>query len=116
MLPTRGSRQYLKNSRARKQASECYSMKMILGALLVLLLLLQYEFWFSDGGMKTVWQLQQDIAHQQSINDDLAKKNAALAKDIQQLKESNTVIESHARNELGMVKQGEVFYQIVNKS
>src|SRR3990167_3741476 len=43
-------------------------MKMILGALLVLLLLLQYEFWFSDGGMKTVWQMQKNIEKQNKIN------------------------------------------------
>jgi len=88
-------------------------MKVILGVLILLLALLQYEFWFSDGGMKTVWQLKKDIAQQQQVNDDLAKKNDALTKDIQALRHDNNAIEARARNELGMVKKGEVFYQVV---
>ncbi len=88
-------------------------MKLILGALILLLILLQYEFWFSDGGMKTVWQLKKDIVHQQTINDALAKKNDGLAKDIRALKHDHNAVESRARNELGMVKEGEVFYQVV---
>lgn len=88
-------------------------MKLILGALLMLLVLLQYEFWFSDGGIKTVWQLKKEIAQQQDVNDALAKKNDALALDIQHLKQGHFAVESRARNELGMIKQDEVFYQVV---
>ena len=88
-------------------------MKFILGALIGLLVLLQYEFWFSDGGMKTVWQLKKDIAHQQAVNDALSKQNNALSVDISRLKYGENAVESRARNELGMTKKGEVFFQIV---
>lgn len=88
-------------------------MKFILGALIGLLVLLQYEFWFSDGGMKTVWQLKKDIAHQQAVNDALSKQNNALSVDISRLKYGKNAVESRARNELGMTKKGEVFFQIV---
>lgn len=88
-------------------------MKLILGALIVLLLLLQYEFWFSDGGIKTVWQLKQSITHQKKVNDVLAKQNDHLIKSIRQLKHSKNTIEARARNELGMIKKNETFYQVV---
>lgn len=88
-------------------------MKLILGALVMLLVLLQYEFWFSAGGIKTVWQLKKDIVSQQKINTDLAKKNDALAVQIKQLKHGNAAVESRARNELGMIKKDETFYQVV---
>lgn len=90
-------------------------MKMILGALIVLLLLLQYEFWFSDGGMKTVWKLQSSISTQQKMNDQLDKRNQALIVEIKDLQNGNAAIEARARQDLGMVKKGEVFYQIIQK-
>lgn len=90
-------------------------MKLTLGALLVLLLLMQYEFWFSDGGMKTVWQLEKSIAKQQKINDALDKHNQVLIAEIKDLQSGNAAIEARARNDLGMVKKGEVFYQVVKK-
>ncbi|OGT26554.1 MAG: cell division protein FtsB [Gammaproteobacteria bacterium RIFCSPLOWO2_02_FULL_42_14] len=94
-------------------------MRLILGALIVLLLLLQYEFWFSDGGMRTVWHMQQNISKQQQINDQLDKRNQALIAQVKDLQSGNAAVEAHARNDLGMIKKGEVFYRIIpekNKS
>ncbi len=88
-------------------------MKMILGALLVLLLLLQYEFWFSDGGMKTVWEMQKNIAKQEKTNAQLDKRNQVLIAEIKDLQSGNAAIEARARNDLGMVKKNEVFYEVV---
>lgn len=88
-------------------------MKIILIALIVLLALLQYEFWFSDGGIKTVWQLEKNIEKQQKINQDLDQHNAILVAEIKDLRSGNEAIEAHARNDLGMIKNNETFYQIV---
>lgn len=88
-------------------------MKLTLSALVFLLLLMQYEFWFSAGGMRTVWDLQKNIAKQQKINDALDKHNQALIAQVNDLQSGNAAIEARARNDLGMVKKGEVFYQIV---
>ena len=90
-------------------------MKMILGALIVLLVLLQYEFWFSDGGIKTVWKMQKNIQQQNQINEQLDKRNQLLISEIDELQHGNAAVEAHARNDLGMVKKGEVFYQVVKK-
>ncbi len=91
-------------------------MKLIFGTLIVLLLLLQYEFWFSDGGVKTVWKMQTNIAKQEKINAQLDKRNQILIAEIKDLQSGNAAIEARARNDLGMVKKGEVFYQVVNKN
>lgn len=90
-------------------------MKMILGALIVLLVLLQYEFWFSDGGIKTVWQMQKSIEKQDKINEQLDQRNQLLISEINDLQNGNSAIEAHARNDLGMIKKDEIFYQIVHK-
>ncbi len=91
-------------------------MKTIFGALLILLLLLQYEFWFSDGGVKTVWKMQKNISMQTQKNDQLDKRNQILIAEIKDLQSGNAAIEARARNDLGMVKKGEVFYQILPRS
>src|SRR3989338_2407417 len=83
-------------------------MRLILGALIVLLLLLQYEFWFSDGGMRTVWHMQQNISKQQQINDQLDKRNQALIAQVKDLQSGNAAVEAHARNDLGMIQKGVV--------
>ena len=88
-------------------------MKPIIIALVVLILLLQYELWFSQGGLITMWRLKHNIIQQKVINKQLKQRNAALIADINDLKHGNQAIEERARNELGMVKKGEVFYQIV---
>lgn len=90
-------------------------MKLILGALIILLLLMQYEFWFSDGGMKTVWKMQKDISTQTQKNASLDKRNQILIAEIKDLQSGNAAIEARARDDLGMVKKGEVYYQIVKK-
>ena len=90
-------------------------MKITLGALVVLLLLMQYEFWFSDGGMKTVWKMQKDISTQTQKNAALDKRNQILIAEIKDLQSGNAAIEARARDDLGMVKKGEVYYQIVKK-
>ncbi|MCX7125228.1 MAG: cell division protein FtsB [Gammaproteobacteria bacterium] len=90
-------------------------MKLILGALVILLILLQYELWFSDGGVKTVFQMQKDISAQAKKNDQLDKRNQILIAEIKDLQSGNAAIEARARNDLGMVKQGEVFYQVVKR-
>lgn len=88
-------------------------MKFLLGTLIVLLLLLQYEFWFSDGGMRTVWSLQRNIADQNKINAQLEQRNQVLIAEVKDLQSGNAAIEARARNDLGMVKKDEVFYRVI---
>ena len=90
-------------------------MKMIFSVLLILFALLQYEFWFSEGGIRTVWKIQHDIHKQQKINAALDHRNQLLINEIKSLRSGPTAIEAHARNDLGMVKKGEVYYRIVQK-
>jgi len=90
-------------------------MKLIFAGLTVLLLVLQYEFWFSDGGMRTVWQMKRNITNQKQINTKLEQRNQLLIAEIKDLQNGHAAIEAHARNDLGMVKNGEVFYRVVDK-
>lgn len=90
-------------------------MKYAIAALLVLLLILQYKLWFGDGNMREVWRLEDAIEKQQQENARLQERNAALEAEVKDLKEGIQAIEERARNELGMIKKGETFYQIIEK-
>lgn len=88
-------------------------MKPVVVVLCALLVLLQYQIWFTPGGIISAHQWDQTINAQQKINQELATRNTVLLADINDLKTGNEAIAEHARNDLGMIKQGEVFYQIV---
>lgn len=91
------------------------SIKPLVIVLAALFLALQYKLWFQHGGISEVLQLKQAIVKQINDNNELTQENAVLTAEIQDLKNGQAAIEEHARNDLGMVKPGEVFYQIVNK-
>ncbi len=88
-------------------------MKALIAILIVLLLVLQYKLWFGDGNMREVWQLQAAIEEQKKQNEELRERNAALEAEVKDLKQGLDAIEERARSELGMIKKGETFYQII---
>ena len=82
-------------------------------ALLLLLALLQYQLWFGVGSVPSAMRLRSQAEAQATENAGLAKRNAALQAEVADLKQGQAAIEERARTELGMVKKGESFYQIV---
>ncbi len=89
--------------------------KLILIILVVAVVLLQYRLWFAEGGLIQIFRLKGDIREQKAKNDDILEQNASLVEDIDSLKKGGDVIEDRARSDLGMVKRGEVFYQVVKE-
>ncbi len=87
-------------------------MKILAAILLFLFLLLQYDLWVGEGSMATVHHLQQAVQNQKQENAKLKQRNAALAADVQDLKQGLEAVEERARSELGMIKKGETFIQI----
>jgi cell division protein FtsB len=82
--------------------------------LLILLIALQVKLWAGDGGMRDVWRLQQRLAEQKRENLALKRRNEKLAAEVQDLKTGKDAIEERARSELGLIKPGEIFYQVVD--
>lgn len=86
---------------------------MIAVVLLSALVFLQYRLWFESGGIGDTAKLKQALAVQEQVNEKLKKQNDELLFQIQRLQVSQDATESRARSELGMVKKGETFYQII---
>lgn len=80
--------------------------------LLLLLGGLQYRLWIGEGSFSQVTQLQQQIAEQRAQNEELLERNHLLEAEIMELKQGMETVEERARHELGMVKRGEVLYQM----
>lgn len=89
-------------------------MKFVTILLGLLLLLLQYPLWLGDGSFSKVWRLQESVEVQKKANSELEVRNASLEAEVLDLKQGLDAIEERARTELGMIKQGEIFYQVVN--
>lgn len=89
-------------------------MKLIFTLLIFLLVALQYRLWFSEGSWMEVKQLKDKIAQQEQENKRLQERNSILMAEVKQLNEGTEAIEEKARSDLGMIKQGETFYLLVD--
>lgn len=82
--------------------------------LIFLLILLQYELWFAPGGFIQLFHLRKQIASQNDKNSKLEKRNDVLIAKVHDIQHGNQVIEGYAREEMGMVKKDETYYQVIN--
>jgi len=90
-------------------------MKPILILLTVLLLLLQYRLWFSHDGLPSVLHLYRSVEIQRQDNAILEERNQVLTAEVHDLKSGLDALEERARSELGMIKSGETFFQIIEE-
>lgn len=89
------------------------TMKAIPFVLIALLAALQYRLWFGKNSMPQYLAMQQEVREQTSQNTSLEQRNNLLEADINDLKIGLEAAEERARNELGLIKQGETFYRIL---
>ncbi|MFC7518559.1 cell division protein FtsB [Herbaspirillum sp. GCM10030257] len=89
-------------------------MRLITISLAVLLVLIQFPLWMGKGGWLRVWDLDKQVAAAQKKNDELKARNAKLGSEVQDLREGTGAVEERARYELGMIKDGEIFIQILD--
>lgn len=89
-------------------------MRFISLVLTSLLVLIQYPLWLGKGGWLRVWDMehQVDVAHLKV--QELKTRNAKLRSEVNDLKDGTDAVEERARFELGMLKKGEVFIQVLD--
>ena len=88
-------------------------MRLLALALVTLIALLQYPLWLGKGSWLRVWEIDQQLRVQRETNQKLQSRNAALDAEVRDLKQGLEAVEERARNELGMVKRDEIFFQIL---
>jgi len=90
-------------------------LKVLTLILIALITLLQYPLWLGKGSWLKVWEIDQQVTRQHESNRKLQMRNTALDAEVRDLKQGHDAIEERARNELGMIKQNEIFFHIVNE-
>ena len=88
-------------------------MKILIGALIVILLGLQYKLWIGDGSLSEVVQLSKELEVQKNKLQLLEERNHILEAQVLDLQNGLDAFEEKARNDLGMIKQGETFIQLI---
>lgn len=88
-------------------------MRLVLIILVLLLLILQVQLWSGRGGLPEVWALREQIAEQEAENRALEARNQALEAEVENLREGLEAIEERARAELGLVREGEIFFEVI---
>ncbi len=87
--------------------------RLLFAVLLVMLLVLQYRLWVGQGSLAEVFRLQQQIESQQQQLVQMKERNVRLRAEVESLKTGLEAVEARARSDLGMIREGETFYQVI---
>ena len=85
---------------------------VVLGILMFLAL--QYRLWFGTAGYLEVQELRREVEARQALTQQLRQRNRKLALEVAAYKTGLEAVEARARNELGMIKEGETFFLVVD--
>jgi cell division protein FtsB len=88
-------------------------MRLILLTLVALFLLIQYPLWFGQGGWLSVQDLKAKVSGQQAANEGLRQRNLAMEAEVEDLRSGTEAVEERARKDLGLLRNGEVYVQIL---
>jgi cell division protein FtsB len=92
-----------------------WRLQLALGVLLLVLIALQIRLWFGEGSLAEVLALKQQLAAQRAELADLYERNATLQAEVEDLKEGLAAIEARARSELGLIREGETYFQLLQR-
>ena len=90
-------------------------MRILTIVFAALIVLLQYPLWLGKGGWLRVWEIDRQVRVQKDGNNKLRVRNDALDAEVRDLKQGYEAVEERARYELGMVKQDEIFFHVMEK-
>lgn len=90
-------------------------MRLLTLGLVALVVLLQHPLWFGSGGWLRVHELDSRLKARRAENARLEARNAALAAEVRDLKQGYDAIEERARSELGMIREDEIFFQVIER-
>ncbi|MDQ2075404.1 cell division protein FtsB [Marinimicrobium sp. ABcell2] len=88
-------------------------MKWISVTLLLIFLALQYRLWVGDGSVADLVRLDRELQRQNAANERLQERNRVLAIEVDDLKDGLNSVEERAREDMGMIKEGETFYMLI---
>jgi len=89
--------------------------RLVTVALVALVAAMQYGLWLGKGSWLRVWEIDRQLGEQKQINEGLLARNEALDAEVRDLKKGFEAVEERARSELGMIRQDEIFFQVLDR-
>lgn len=101
---------------AEQAPQQWFTLPRVLFWLLVILFfMLQLRLWIGEGSLADVWRLKGEVERQEQKNHLSAERNKRLRAEVTNLKEGLDAVEERARSQLGMVKEDETFFLVIDK-
>ncbi len=89
--------------------------KLLIPVLIVVFVVLQYRLWVGEGSLAEVASMERDIETQQQAIEEMKKRNMAMQAEIDSFKKDLDAVEERARSDLGMIREGETYFQIPHR-
>lgn len=90
-----------------------WKLQLAVVVMLVLLGATQLRLWFGEGSLLEMSALSRQLATQRAELEELRERNATLRAEVEDLKTGLAAIEARARSELGLVREGETYFQLI---
>lgn len=88
-------------------------MKIITIILLIFIGQLQYRLWFGDGSFEEIENYQKRLDELKVQVEEKKHRNAVLYAEVLDMRKGQEAIEERARYELGMIREGETYIQVI---
>jgi cell division protein FtsB len=91
-------------------------MKILIAIIILLIIHLQYRIWVGDGSFAQIDSYQQRLDDLKKQVEEKRQRNEALYAEVLDLRKGQEAIEERARDELGMIKEDETFFHVLEES
>ncbi len=88
-------------------------MKIIVAIIILLIIHFQYRIWLGDGSVAQIEAYQQRLDDLKKQVEEKRERNEALYAEVLDLRKGQEAIEERARDELGMIKEDETFFHVL---
>ena len=88
-------------------------MKVLILIIILLIIHFQYRIWLGDGSIEQINAYQQRLDDLKKQAEEKKERNEALYAEVLDLRKGQEAIEERARDELGMIKEGETFFHVL---
>ena len=89
------------------------SMKILIAIIILLIIHFQYRIWVGDGSVAEIDAYQQRLDDLKKQVEEKRQRNEALYAEVLDLRKGQEAIEERARDELGMIKEDETFFHVL---
>jgi cell division protein FtsB len=88
-------------------------MKILIAIILLLIIHFQYRIWIGDGSVAEIDAYQHRLDDLKKQAEEKRERNEALYAEVLDLRKGQEAIEERARDELGMIKEDETFFHVL---